>query len=107
MQNPIQKFGQSAIVWNQVFCLKIWKLWRDSTTLQFNSFCWNFTHVSYLPMSTKGCVGFYFILFRSWVINKNVKSKCVETRSFYNFIDNPRSKQNKKNPRHAFVDIGK
>ena len=43
---------------NQVFCLKIWKLWRAPTTLQFNIFIWNFTHVSYLPMTTKGCAGF-------------------------------------------------
>ena len=39
--------------------------------------------------------------------NKNVKNECIETRSFYIFINNSRSKQNKKNPRHAFVDIGK
>ena len=26
---------------------------------------------------------------------------------FYIFINNSRSKQNKKNPRHPFVDIGK
>ena len=26
---------------------------------------------------------------------------------FYIFINNSRSKQNKNNPRHAFVDIGK
>ena len=32
---------------------------------------------------------------------------CVETRSFYIFINNSRSKQNKRNPRHPFVDIGR
>ena len=42
---------------NHVFCLKIW--WAP-TTLQFNIFCWNFAHVSYLPMSTKGCVDFFY-----------------------------------------------
>ena len=46
---------------NQVFCLKIWKLWRAPTTLQFNIFCWNIAHVSYLPMSAKGCVRFFSI----------------------------------------------
>ena len=50
--------------------------------------------------------GIFFILFRSWVINKNAKNECVETRSFFNFASNWRSKQNKKNPEHAFVDIG-
>ena len=47
-------------------------------------------------MSTKGCSGFFFILFRSGVINKNVKSECIETRSFLIFAKNSRSKQNKK-----------
>ena len=45
-------------------------------------FCWNFAHVFYLIMPKKGCSGFFFILFRSWVINENVKYECVETRSF-------------------------
>ena len=45
---------------NQVFCLKIWKLWWAPTTLQFNIFCWNFALVFYLPLSTKGCVGFFY-----------------------------------------------
>ena len=43
---------------NQVFCLKIWKLWRAPTALQFSIFCWNFAHVSYL---SKGCVGFFLL----------------------------------------------
>ena len=44
---------------NEVLCLKNWKLWQAPTTQEFNIFCWNFAHVSYLPMSTKGCLGFY------------------------------------------------
>ena len=78
----------------QVICLKNWKLWRTRTTLKFNIFCWNFAHVSYLTMSTKGCsaykclqkgvllnnvykrvFGNLFILFRTWVINENVKNE--------------------------------
>ena len=31
---------------NQVFCLKIWKIRRAPTTLQFNIFRWNFAHVT-------------------------------------------------------------
>ena len=55
MQNPIPKSRQSSIISeNQVIYLKNWKLWRAPTT----------------------------ILFRSWVINKNVKNECVENRSF-------------------------
>ena len=36
-----------------------------------------------------------------------IKKEIVETSSFYIFINNSRSKQNLKNPRHPFVDIGK
>ena len=58
MQNPIHKFGQSSIVFEKSGILfKIWKFWRASTTLQFNCFGWNLAHVSYLPVSTKGCAG--------------------------------------------------
>ena len=47
---------------NDVLCLKMWKLWRAPTTLEFDIFCWNFAPVSHLPVSTKGCLWF-FILF--------------------------------------------
>ena len=67
-----------------------------------NIFCWIFAHVSYLTMSTKACSGFFFILFRSWVINKNVNNECVETRSFLIFASNSRSKQNFKKSRTRF-----
>ena len=33
-------------------------------------------------MSKYGCLEFFLILFKSWVINENVKNECVETRSF-------------------------
>ena len=67
---------------NQVIRLKNWELWRAPTTIKFNIFCWNFAHVSYLTMPTKGCLGFFKILFRSRVINKNVMNESVETGSF-------------------------
>ena len=57
---------------NEVFCLKIWKLWWAPATLRFIIFCWNFAHVFYLPMSSVG--GIFFILFRSWVICKKLKT---------------------------------
>ena len=51
--------------------------------------------------------GIFFVLLRSWVINKIVKRPGFYALIFYIFIDNSRSKQNKKNPRHTFVDFGK
>ena len=44
---------------NQVFCLKNWKLWRAPTTVEFNTFCWNFAQFSYSPISKIGCSGFF------------------------------------------------
>ena len=95
---------------NQAICLITRKRWRAPTATNFNIFWWNFAHVSFLVMPTKGCSGFFFfflILFRSWVVNKNAKSECVESRSFFIFANTSRSKQNDKNPKHTFVDIGK
>ena len=48
---------------NEVFCLKNWKLWRAPTTLDFNNFCWNFAHVPYLPISTKGFAECFYVLY--------------------------------------------
>ena len=45
--------------------------------------------------------------FRSWVICKNLKRPVFDTLVFYTFINNSRSKKNKKNPTPAFVDITK
>ena len=41
---------------------------------------------------SKGCLRFFFILFRSWVINKNVKRPGFYALVFYIFINNSRSK---------------
>ena len=39
------------------------KLWRAPTLIKFNILCWNFAHVSYLTISTKGYSGsFLFCL---------------------------------------------
>ena len=91
---------------NQVFCLKNWKLWWASTTLKFNIFCWNFAHVSYLPISTKGC-SCSFILVTTWVICKNKKMPGSYTLVFYILINNSRSKQNNINVAHPFVEVVK
>ena len=47
----------------------------------------------------------FFILVKSWVICKNKKRPGFYTLGFYIFIYNSRSKQNKKNLKHAFLDI--
>ena len=84
MQNPKHKLRQSSTIKNG-------ELWQAPTTIESNIFRWNFAHVSYLTISTKGYSEFFFILFRSWVINKNVKNECVETSVFFIFASNSRS----------------
>ena len=81
MQNPIPKLRQRSIITKKPGFF-VWKLWRVPTTIEFDIFCWNFAHVFYLILSKKDCSGFFFILFRSWVTNKNVKNEYVETMSF-------------------------
>ena len=49
----------------------------------------------------------FFILFRSWVICKNLERPAFYTLVFYTFINNSISKQNKKNPKDPFADITK
>ena len=81
MQNSIQNLDKALLFSrNQVFCLKIWKLWQVPTTIEFNNFCWNFAHVSYLPMSTKGYSGFFsFCVDLEWFAK--IKKDLVFTHS--------------------------
>ena len=107
MQNTIQKFRQSYTVFQKAGILpENLKTLTSSNFPTVQYFCWKFAHVFYIPMSTKRCVGFFFS-FRSWVICKNLKRPGFYTLVFYTFINNSRSKQNKKNPTHPFVDITK
>ena len=70
---------------NQIFCLKIWKLWRALTILQFNIFCWNFAHVFYLPLSKKGCVGF-FKFYLDLELFAKIKKDLVSSNSFFTLL---------------------
>ena len=73
MQNPLQKFKQSSIVFEKPDTLsKNLKTLTSSNYPTNQYFFLKFLHVSYLLISTKGYAGFFFyILFRSWVICKN------------------------------------
>ena len=60
---PYKNVGKALLfLRNQVFCLKIWKLWPAPTILQFNIFYWNFAHVFYLPLSKKGVWDFFYFI---------------------------------------------
>ena len=57
-------------------------------------------------MSTKECVGFFSFGLDLELFAK-IKTIGFYTLVFYTFTNNSRSKQNKKNPTHPFVDITK
>ena len=57
-------------------------------------------------MSTKWCVGFFFFLLDHELLIKVSKASVQKPDLLLIFANNSRSKQNKKNPTHAFVDIG-
>ena len=87
---------------NQVFCLKIWKLWWAPTILQFNILCWNFARVSNLYQSLLNDVQDFFIVFRPWLIRKKLKRRGLYTLVLYIFINYSRSRQNWKKSRTPF-----
>ena len=61
MQNPIPEFRQSPFISEKPGILfKKLNILTSSTTIEFNIFCWMFAHVSYLTMSTKWYLGFFF-----------------------------------------------
>ena len=65
---------------NQVFCLENLTFWQAPATTEFNIFCWSFAHVFHLPMSTKGCSGFFSFCLDLMLFAKNIKD-LVSTHS--------------------------
>ena len=64
MQNSLLKFRQSFIIFEKYGYLtgKLKILTAPSKYLEGNIFCWNFAHLSYLPVSTKGCWGYFYFV---------------------------------------------
>ena len=106
MQNPIQKFRQSSIVFEKpgIFFQKL----KTFTSSNYRRLCWNFCWSSFPNQCLqKGFRDIFFILFRTWVICQNQKWPSFYPLTETRFINNSRSKQNKENPEHPFVHIGK
>ena len=60
MENAMQTFRQSFVVFEKPGILsENLKIWRAPTTIQLNIFCWNFAHISYVPVSTHGFAGLF------------------------------------------------
>ena len=99
MQNPIQKFRQSSIVFEKP------RILSENLNTMTSS---NYPKVQYfllklgtrflLTNNYKTVCGIFFILFRSQVVYKNLKRPGFYTIIFYTFINNSRSKKDKKFP---------
>ena len=97
IQNSMPKFGQSYIISEKPGRLS--EKVKFLTSLKCHKvqyFLLKFCTRILLNNVYERMLGIFFILFRSRVIDKNVKNLCVETRSFLVFANNSRSKQNKK-----------
>ena len=107
MQNPIPKLRQkSTISKKPVFLSEKLKTLTSSYYHRVSYFLLKLAHVSYLPMSTKGCSGtFLFCLDLESLIK--MQRRVCRNHVFLIFANKSRSKQNLKNPTHPFVDIGK
>ena len=99
MQNPIQKFRQSSIVFEKPGILS-----ENVKTLMSS----NYPAVQYflpklctrflLTNVYKGVQDFFTLLFLSYL--QKLKWRGFYTLIFYTFINNSRSKQNTQNPTH-------
>ena len=87
MQNPIQKFRQSSTVFEKPgFLSEKSKSLTSSNYHRGQYFLLKLrTRFQCLPMSTKGCSGFFVILFRPWVIWKK-KKDLVSTQWLFTFL---------------------
>ena len=104
MQNAKQKFRQSSIGFEKPGILsENLKTLKSSNYPTVQYFSLKFCTRSLLNNVYKKVCGIFMIFFRSWVKKDLVSTTLV----FYTFINNSRSKWNKKNPIHAFVDITK
>ena len=107
MQNIKQKFRQLYCFWETRYL--IWKFGIfDKLQLSFSSiFLAETSHTFSIYQCLQKGVWDFFIAFRSWVICENLKRPGFYTLVFYTFINNSKSKQNKRNSTHPFVDITK
>ena len=109
MQSTIQNFRQSSIVFKKPGILS-----ENFKTLTSS----NYPTVQYFllklltPFLLTNLTSVYkrkcriFLFYLDLELSEKVKKDLVSTHSFFT-INNSRSKQNKKNPTHPFVDITK
>ena len=108
MQNTIQKFRQSSIVFDEPGILsENLKTLTSSNYHTVQYFLMNLRTGFLLINVYKRVCGIFLFYLDLELFAKIKKRPGFYTLVFYTFINNSRSKQNKKNPTHPFVDIGK
>ena len=104
MQNVIQKLRQSSIIFEKPgFLPEKLKTLTSSNYHKVQYFLLKLFPYFLLTNVCKRVFEIFLILLRSWVNCKNQKDFYILI--FYIFINNSRSKQNKENLEHPFVDI--
>ena len=104
MQNPIQTFRQSSIVFEKPGILsENLKTLVSSNYLTVQYFFLKFRTRFLLTNAYKTVCGIFLFCLDLELFTK-IKKDLVSTHSF---INNSRSKQNKKDPAHHFVEITK
>ena len=107
MQNRTPKFRQNSTTSEKIdFSSEKLKILMSSNYHKVRYFCWNFAQISYLAMSAKECSGVFLFCWYLELFKKSKKLVC-RNQVFFIFTNTSRSKQNKKNHKHPFVDIGK
>ena len=67
--------------------------------------CWNFTHVFYLPVSTKGCESFFLFCIDLELFPKIKNTWFLHNWGFFTFLLITQNLN--KNPGHTFLEISK
>ena len=81
MQNTIQKFRQSSIAFEKPGILS--ENFKTLTSSNYPTV--QYFHVFYLPLSTKGCVGF-FLFFLDLELFAKIKKDLVSTHLFFTLL---------------------
>ena len=107
MENHIQKFRQSSVVFEKPGILSENLKTLTSSNYPTVQYFLLKLFVFYLPMSTKGIVGFFLILVRSELFAK-IKKDLVSIHSFFTLLLITQDLNKiKKNPAQPFVGTTK
>ena len=105
MQNTIQKFRQSFIIFEKpgILSENVKTLTSSNNRTVQYFLLKRHTHFLLTNVYQRVCLIFSFYL--DLELFAKIKKELVSTHLFFTLINNSRSKQNRKNPTHPFVDI--